>query len=360
MYSLRCLQHLVGRSLNTRTDFSKFLRNFSGNWRKKSLKESMEIPSRPNPLVKQVKTEAFRSIFTGELRTLIDLFRKYDYELRLAGGAVRDILMSIEPKDLDFATTATPQQMKTMFDTEEIRMINAKGEKHGTITVRINNQNFEITTLRIDTVTNGRHAEVEFTTNWLLDANRRDLTINSMFLDFDGNVYDYFYGCEDLEKRRVAFVGNAATRIQEDYLRILRYFRFYGRIATEPNNHDELILKTITDLGSGLQRISGERIWSELQRIILGNYALEIIEVMLKCNLGEYCGLPPEPNLEEMRKVYKGLNELDCGNFPPIHIMTALLRTKDDVTRMHARLKLSAFERDSAYFITEHRDKVNY
>lgn len=91
--------------------------------------------------------------------------------------------MGLSPKDLDFATTATPEQMKNMFITENIRMINANGEKHGTITARINDkESFEVTTLRVDVVTDGRHAEVIFTTDWKLDANRRDLTINSMFL----------------------------------------------------------------------------------------------------------------------------------------------------------------------------------
>lgn len=113
-----------------------------------------------------------------------------------------------------------------MFTTENIRMINMNGETHGTITPRINDaENFEITTLRIDVLTDGRHAKVEFTTDWLLDANRRDLTINSMFLGFDGSVYDYFYGYEDLMDKRVRFVGNADYRIKEDFLRILRYFR---------------------------------------------------------------------------------------------------------------------------------------
>lgn len=318
----------------------------------------MEVPTRANPLVKRLQSNEFRSIFTNELETLIDLFRRYNYELRLAGGAVRDILMSIEPKDLDFATTATPEQMKAMFEKEEIRMINAKGEKHGTITARINDQNFEITTLRIDVLTNGRHAQVEFTTNWMLDANRRDLTINSMFLDFEGNLYDYFYGYEDLERRRVAFVGDPAVRIKEDYLRILRYFRFYGRIANEPNRHDEQTIKTITDLGSGLQQISGERIWSELQKIIVGNYAQEIIAEMFRCNLGGHCGLPEEPNLQEMKKVYQSYQDFDGVDMPPIHIMVALLHKMDDVTKMHQRLKLSAYERDSAYFIVEYREKV--
>jgi len=146
--------------------------------------------------------------------------------------------MGKQPKDLDFATDATPQQMKDMFTSEEVRMINEKGEKHGTITARINNmENFEVTTLRIDVLTNGRHAQVEFTKDWKLDANRRDLTINSMFLDLDGRVYDYFYGYDDLKGKKVVFVGKASIRIQEDYLRILRcVLLIYIYIEDRQNN----------------------------------------------------------------------------------------------------------------------------
>lgn len=183
--------------------------------------------ARESPVIMHLDTPEFHSIFTEELRSLVSIFKEYGYELRVAGGAVRDLLLGKQPKDLDFATTATPTQMKDMFTTENVRMINMNGEKHGTITPRINDkENFEVTTLRIDVVTDGRHAEVQFTTDWLLDALRRDLTINSMFLGLDGSVYDYFYGFDDLKKRRVAFVGDPQTRIQEDYLRILRYFRF--------------------------------------------------------------------------------------------------------------------------------------
>lgn len=187
----------------------------------------MEMPpSRDNPVIMKLESPEFRSLFTEELKTLMALFEKHNFEIRIAGGAVRDLLMGLEPKDLDFATVATPTEMKKMFESENIRMINENGEKHGTITPRINDkENFEVTTLRIDVATDGRHAEVVFTTDWLLDALRRDLTINSMYLGLDGSVYDYFFGYDDLKKRRVAFVGSAKARIQEDYLRILRYFR---------------------------------------------------------------------------------------------------------------------------------------
>lgn len=225
-----------------------------------------DVKYREDPVVTKLDNELFKSIFTPELEYLAEIFSKYNYEVRIAGGAVRDLVMGKKPTDLDFATVATPEEMKKMFDAENIRMINMNGEKHGTITARINNQeNFECTTLRIDVVTDGRHAEVEFTKDWLLDANRRDLTINSMFLGFDGSIFDYFYGYEDLLERKVRFVGNAEKRIKEDYLRILRYFRFYGRISDDPDKHDNETLEIIANNVDGLQNISGERIWVEVK-----------------------------------------------------------------------------------------------
>jgi len=190
------------------------------NWKKVKM---TEIPARADPVIMTLDTLKFRTIFTAEFQIITDLFKKYNYELRIAGGAVRDLLIGKQPTDLDFATDATPQEMKEMFEKEFIRTINCKGESHGTITVRIGNVHFEITTLRIDVLSDGRHAEIEFTKNWQLDANRRDLTINSMYLDLSGKVYDYFYGYDDLQKKKINFVGNPNCRIQEDYLRILRY-----------------------------------------------------------------------------------------------------------------------------------------
>ncbi|XP_030376004.1 CCA tRNA nucleotidyltransferase 1, mitochondrial [Scaptodrosophila lebanonensis] len=313
---------------------------------------------RENPAFTKVDNPEFYSIFTPELEALVGLFKKYNYELRIAGGAVRDILMNIKPKDIDFATTATPDQMKEMFTAEEVRMINAKGEKHGTITPRINNkENFEVTTLRIDVRTDGRHADVVFTTDWQLDANRRDLTINSMFLGFDGTVYDYFFGYEDLQQRRVVFVGEADVRIKEDYLRILRYFRFYGRIARDGSSHDATTLAAIAENAAGLARISGERIWTELQKIVVGNYARELVLEMHKCGLTEHCGLPAQPNVAEFERLCEDLQKFDQPHYP-ILFLIALLHTTEDAMKMHERLKLSAYERDLALFITQQRERI--
>ncbi|XP_022217856.2 CCA tRNA nucleotidyltransferase 1, mitochondrial [Drosophila obscura] len=314
---------------------------------------------REDPAFKKIDSPEFHGIFTPEVDSLVSLFKKYDYELRIAGGAVRDILMGIKPKDIDFATTATPDQMKEMFTKENVRMINAKGEKHGTITPRINGkENFEVTTLRIDVRTNGRHADVVFTTDWQLDANRRDLTINSMFLSFDGTVYDYFYGYDDLQQRRVVFVGDADIRIKEDYLRILRYFRFYGRIANDAQSHDVSTLAAIKENAEGLARVSGERIWSELQKIIVGNYGPQLVLQMHRCNLIQQCGLPVEPNLKEFQRLCDALDQFEKPHYPILY-MTGLIHSLEETMMLHERLKLSAFERDLALFITQQRERVD-
>lgn len=315
----------------------------------------MALPNtRSNPIIMKLDTPEFKSIFTDELHKLHSIFTQFGYEIRIAGGAVRDLLMGKQPTDLDFATTATPQQMKAMFTDLNVRMINMNGEKHGTITPRINDkENYEITTLRIDVLTDGRHAEVQFTTDWLLDANRRDLTINSMFLGFDGAVYDYFYGYDDLKNHRVVFVGDANTRIQEDYLRILRYFRFYGRIAKEANQHEKSTLDVIKNNAEGLQKISGERIWTELKKILEGNFAGDLMITMMENNIGPYIGLPENFNLDELKTVWERSKHLKLN---AITLLSSLLNNTDDAVLLNSRLKLSAFDRDLALFIVEHRD----
>lgn len=308
--------------------------------------------------VRQLKTmklesPAFQALLTPELHTLVNMFKTYNFELRIAGGAVRDLVLDKVPQDVDFATTATPNQMKEMFEKEEIRMINMMGEKHGTITARINDkENFEVTTLRIDVVTDGRHAEVEFTKDWQLDANRRDLTINAMFLGFDGTVFDYFNGIEDLKSRKVKFVGDPVSRIQEDYLRILRYFRFYGRIAEKPNDHEEVALNAIKQNAGGLKQISGERIWMELKKILCGNHADAIVTTMLDLDLGTYMGLPETIEKDEYCNVCKLTEGLDPL---PMTRLAALLTDEEQVHTINKRLKISRDELILGCFIIKHR-----
>jgi tRNA nucleotidyltransferase (CCA-adding enzyme) len=329
------------------------LSNLTKSERVEFLRQMALPKSRENPVILKLDTPDYHSLFTDELKSLASMFKEHGYEIRIAGGAVRDLLQGLRPKDLDFATTATPEQMKEMFVAENVRMINMNGEKHGTITPRINDkENFEVTTLRIDVVTDGRHAEVQFTTDWLLDALRRDLTINSMFLGLDGSVYDYFYGYDDLKERRIKFVGDPVTRIREDYLRILRYFRFYGKISKEPDKHDEETLKAIMDNKDGLKNVSGERIWMELKKILDGNFSGDLLIKIIECELGPYIGIPENSNLDELKVVWERSRALKLH---PITLLSSVLNSVEDAVALNSRLKLSVFERDLALFVVEHR-----
>ncbi|XP_070701265.1 CCA tRNA nucleotidyltransferase 1, mitochondrial [Pempheris klunzingeri] len=303
----------------------------------------------------RLKTSEFQSLFNDGLNGLAEVFEKHQYELRIAGGAVRDLLSGKRPEDVDFATTATPEEMKLMFQSAGIRMINNKGERHGTITARLHNENFEVTTLRVDVQTDGRHAEVEFTTDWQKDAERRDLTINSMFLGLDGTLYDYFRGYEDLQNHKVRFVGSAEQRIQEDYLRILRYFRFYGRVALELDDHEPDTLAAIKDNGRGLAAISGERIWVELKKMVVGNHAAHLLELMYSLDLAQYLGLPPDGSVEEMKRVWQNCKDLSPK---PMTVLAALLRCPEDVDKMDVRLKVSKEEKTLALFLVKHRREL--
>ncbi|XP_061583892.1 CCA tRNA nucleotidyltransferase 1, mitochondrial [Cololabis saira] len=303
----------------------------------------------------RLKTRDFKALFTDGLNGLAEVFEKHQHELRIAGGAVRDLLSGKRPEDVDFATTATPEEMKNMFQTAGIRMINNKGEKHGTITARLDNQNFEVTTLRVDVQTDGRHAEVEFTTDWQKDAERRDLTINSMFLGLDGTLYDYFKGYEDLQNRKVRFVGSSEQRIQEDYLRILRYFRFYGRVALKPGEHDPETLTAIRENGKGLAAISGERIWVELKKMVVGNHAAHLLELIYSLELAQYIGLPPDGDVEEMKRVWQHAKE---HSPKPMTVVAALFRCPEEVDRMDLRLKVSREEKTLVQFLLKHRREL--
>ncbi|KAL0270390.1 UNVERIFIED_CONTAM: hypothetical protein PYX00_007817 [Menopon gallinae] len=306
------------------------------------------------PFTMKLKSAEFQSIITEEVKYIQDLFHKNGHEIRIAGGAVRDLLIGKVPSDIDFATTATPTKMKEIFKENGIRILNLKGENHGTVTARINETNFEITTLRIDRVTDGRHAVVEFTEDWRQDAGRRDLTINAMFLDLDGTVYDYFNGLEDLNKRRIAFVGDPNARMREDYLRILRYFRFYGRISKDIDYHDEATISAIRDNAPGLANISGERIQMELFKIVTGNYGPELLKKMFSLDIGQYIGFPSTTNIKELDKVSEQLKKNNL-NVDAMTLLSTQLETAEDVERFALRIKPSVFHRELAYFIVKHR-----
>lgn len=186
-------------------------------------------------------------------------------ESRLVGGCVRDMLIGADAKDMDMATTALPEDVQRLCAQAGLRVV-PTGLQHGTVTVVHDGIPYEVTTLRDDVETDGRHARVQFVKDWKIDAARRDFTINAMSIDAEGELHDYFGGYDDLISGRVRFVGDATARIQEDYLRILRYFRFRARFGGDV---DGATFTAVERNAEGLKRISVERIWSEVKKIIV-------------------------------------------------------------------------------------------
>ena len=213
-------------------------------------------------------------------------------DARVVGGAVRDALAGRPVADIDLATPQPPLAVIEALKRARVRSV-PTGLAHGTVTAVVGGRGFEITTLRRDVETDGRHAVVAFTADWQLDASRRDFTINAMSMARDGTVFDYFGGAADLAAGRVRFVGDPATRIAEDYLRILRFFRFYARYGSVPP--DPATLDALRDGIPGLSRLSIERVWSELRRILAAPDPAGAVALMQ--HLGIWTSVLPEAPL---------------------------------------------------------------
>ena len=202
----------------------------------------------------------------NDVAQVFDLFETYQKNsIYVVGGSIRDALLNREITDIDFATSLKPKTITEILNKENIKFIDV-GIDHGTVTAIINERKFEITTFRNDIFTDGRHAQVSFSNSLEEDALRRDFTINAMYLDKSGNLIDPTDGKKDLENRVVRFIGRPDERIKEDYLRILRYFRFlalFGDISP-----DAEVMKTISANLDKLSVVSKERQWNELKSIL--------------------------------------------------------------------------------------------
>ena len=185
-------------------------------------------------------------------------------ELRYVGGCIRKILNNESVDDIDFAVNLKPSEFIDCLKKNNIKYYET-GIEHGTITAIIEDNKFEITSLRKDVITDGRHAKVEFSNNWLEDASRRDFTINAIYSDIDGNLYDPFNGKKDLDLGKIEFIGDAEKRIKEDYLRILRYLRFF--INYSSFEHEEKVKKIIRQNIKGISKVSAERLLDEFKKI---------------------------------------------------------------------------------------------
>ena len=207
-------------------------------------------------------------------------------EIRYVGGCVRKILNNEEIDDIDLAVNLNPTEVSEILKKNNIKFYST-GIEHGTVTALIDKKKFEITSLREDIVTDGRHAKVRFSSDWNKDASRRDFTINAVYADINGNLFDPFDGKKDIENGKVKFIGDPEKRIKEDYLRILRYIRFF--LSYSKHEHDEKVISTIRKNLDGVSQISSERLLDEFRkffnskgflRLNEDSFSLEIIELI--------------------------------------------------------------------------------
>jgi poly(A) polymerase len=278
----------------------------------------------------------------GALARLLDVLGRDGEEARVVGGAVRNALLGEPIREFDVATTAVPDEVMRRAAAAGFKPV-PTGIEHGTVTVVIEGRPFEVTTLRVDVATFGRHANVRFGRDWLADAQRRDFTINGLSVGFDGVVRDTVGGLADLKARRVRFIGDPGKRIAEDYLRILRFFRFhasYGR-----GHPDSKGLAACIAARAGLDRLSRERVRMELLKLLLAPHATPMLAVMSEAGLLEPVlgGVPDLAAFSNMTKV-----EAAAGvQADAVQRLGALgVRIREDAERLWQRLRLSNAEHE--------------
>tara|TARA_Y100000817_G_scaffold246655_1_gene198711 strand:- start:725 stop:1999 length:1275 start_codon:yes stop_codon:yes gene_type:complete len=214
---------------------------------------------------------------TTKVSELFNVISNYNDqgEIRYVGGCVRKILNNEKFDDIDLATNLKPEEVKECLKNNNIDFFET-GIEHGTITARIEETNFEITSLRKDVSTDGRRAVVEFTNQWMEDSLRRDFTINSIYADKEGNLFDPNDGVKDLENGKIQFIGDPEKRVKEDYLRILRYVRFFLNYSRQEHNLN--VIKIIKQNINGIVKLSKERLIDELNKLVISNRFVEISE----------------------------------------------------------------------------------
>jgi poly(A) polymerase len=278
-----------------------------------------------------------------ETRAVTDALSAKGAVVRFVGGCVRDTLLAHPVADFDLATPDSPEVVIALLEEAGLRAI-PTGIEHGTITAVAGGKPFEVTTLRHDVETFGRHARVSFTDDWEADSTRRDFTINAIYCDLDGSLYDPQNGEADLRAGRVQFVGEARERIAEDVLRLLRFFRFHawlGRGAA-----DEEALTACREAAAELERLSAERVWSELKKLLSAPDPAQDIRLMEENGILQHVlpemGMGTEASFTALIAIEARLKEPD-----PLRRLAILLGDNGAAAKKVAtRLKLSNAERD--------------
>lgn len=293
-------------------------------------------------------------LLRGETQQVFAALTAYGGEARAVGGAVRNSLLDRPVADIDIATNLPPEEVMAAAGQAGLKVV-PTGIDHGTVTVIVSGHPFEVTTLREDVETFGRHAEVAFSKDWAADAARRDFTMNALYVDADGTLYDPLGGLEDLNERRVRFIGDAQMRIREDYLRILRFFRFTAEYGV--GKPDAAGLSACQKERLGLHSLSAERIRAELLRLLIARRAGEIIEAMFLSGLlvDIIAAAPLLRRFEQMIAI-----EEAQGLAPdPIRRLGALcLFVKDGAEWLTQHLRLSRAERQQLENLTDRNSLV--
>ena len=251
---------------------------------------------------------------------------------RFVGGCVRNAVLGRDIDDIDIALSRAPETVMLALKAANIKVI-PTGLKHGTVTAIVDGRTFELTTLRRDVETDGRHAVVAFTDDWLEDASRRDFTFNALYADRDGTLYDPFEGRADLARRKVRFIGDADLRITEDRLRVLRFFRFHAWYGAAP--FDGASYEACARHAGALGNLSGERVAKELLRLLAAPDPADAIEAMADAGALNHW-LPEYEDTGRLRALIARETEPDA-----LRRLAAVLKDGTDATALGKRLKLS-------------------
>ncbi len=279
----------------------------------------------------------------GGLPRLIAVLDCDGEEARVVGGAVRNALIEMPIHEIDVATTAVPEEVVRRVQAAGFKAV-PTGIEHGTVTVVIDGHPFEVTTLRRDVETDGRHAKVAFGRDWKVDAERRDFTINALSATRDGAVYDYVGGLEDLAARRVRFIGDPRQRIEEDYLRVLRFFRFHAAYGSSDHPDAEGLAACIAGR-EGLDKLSRERVRMETMKLVVAPHAVPTLIAMTDAGLllRVLGGVSYLASFENMAKV-EGAIGLKAD---PVRRLGALaVGVAEDAERLWQKLRLTNTEHE--------------
>ncbi|MBO6673637.1 MAG: CCA tRNA nucleotidyltransferase [Rhizobiales bacterium] len=277
------------------------------------------------------------------VRPVLKAIAQDDDDAWLVGGCVRNALLGQPISDIDIATQALPEIVTARSEAAGLKAV-PTGIEHGTVTVVVDHHPIEVTTLRRDVETDGRRAVVAFSRELAEDAGRRDFTMNALYVDRAGALHDPVGGLEDLEARRVRFIGDAGTRIREDYLRTLRYFRFYGWYGH--GSPDRKAIKAIVANKSGLTSLSAERVWAELKKILAAPQVTRSLLWMRQTGVYQVV-LPESGDMDGFARFIRLEEAVGIRANPLLRLMALLPpRALDRVQDLAKRLKLSGAERE--------------